>query len=104
MRAELAAEAADAVFEELGTAAIYSPPSGPSLACIVRELGGDDLVEIESVRVRRDVRLFKVRASDVPVLASGGRFTIGAAAFKIIADPRQEDPERLVWTCEVAPA
>ena len=97
--------AVDAIFSVHGCDASYQPPSGPELPDIrvIRRVG-DQMAGIESLRIIREARLIDVRASEVAAPVKGGVFVVGGQSLKITADPRREDPDRLVWTCEVTPA
>lgn len=106
MRSDLAARVADATFVHLGEAAVYTPPGGgDGVACSVRTLGGDEIGEVDGgSRIRREARALKVRAAEVTP-AEGGTFALEAGgSYQVYAAPRREDPERLVWTCQVVPA
>lgn len=95
----------DSVFAHDGKAAVYAPPTGPSIACLVlldsedREVGGfggrpvtrGDVIEVRSSEVGSPVK-----GATFTMTATGGVLTIQDA-------PRHhEDPERLVWTMTVS--
>lgn len=94
----LAQRALDSAFATFGAAATYSPPSGPSVSCTIIVNAADDVAQLGQsgfVSARREVEARLTEASPV----KGGTFTLGAQTLKIVAAPRRDDPERLVWTC-----
>jgi hypothetical protein len=100
MRADIASEAVDAAFEEFGSSAAYTPPSGPAVDGIAIIRGRPDAeASLGDSRLRVDSVVIEVRASDASP-AKGGSFAIDGEDFTIIAAPRRSDPERLIWRCE----
>ena len=90
-----------AAFATFGREATYTAPGGEPVACRIILKGGDVIAPVESLRVRRDVRLIDVLASEVSP-AEGGVFAVAGESWRIIAAPRAEDLGRKVWTCEIA--
>lgn len=100
MRAEIASEAVDAAFEELGSTAAYIPPSGPAVADILVIRGRPDAeASLGDSRIRVDSVVIEVRTSQASP-AKDGSFTVDDEDFVIIATPRRNDSERLIWRCE----
>jgi hypothetical protein len=100
VRAEIASEAVDAAFEEFGSAAVYTPPSGPAVDGITIIRGRPDAeASLGDSRVRVDSVVIEVRASEASP-ARDGTFAIDEETFTVIAAPKRNDPERLIWRCE----
>jgi len=87
------------VFTLFGRAAAYTPPGGAPAPCIVLQDRADDMPTLGAEPFVAFQNVIEVRAADVNAPEKGGEFAIGAARFKIMAAPRRQDPDRLVWTC-----
>lgn len=106
MRASIAAEAVDASFEELGTAALYvAPGGGPGIDCLVIRSRPDAIVSPHMTPIVDASDAIDVRASDIAAPAEGGVFTLFGlagevtATLTIAARPVAADAERLIWRC-----
>jgi hypothetical protein len=53
-------------------------------------------------RVAFDAVVLEVRVAELPAVARGDVFQIGAARFTVQGEPRR-DAERLIWTVEARP-
>jgi hypothetical protein len=98
--------AVDASFAVWGKAATYVPPGGgaPVSCIVIRNIRDREMTGFNGRPIMQGT-VIEVRKSEVEAPARGGVFTFadGGAAFAIISDPQAQDPERLVWTCTVAP-
>lgn len=95
----LAAEALSSAFATLGKDASYAPPVGVSVACRIIQNKADDQMTIGETALLAAQDVIEVRASEVASPAKGGRFSVSAQSFIIVAAPRREDSLGLVWTC-----
>jgi hypothetical protein len=87
------------VFMMFGRAAAYTPPGGSPSACIVVVDRADDRPELGGATFVAAQNVIEVRKSEIAAPVKGGQFAIAAETFKIVAAPRCDDPERIVWTC-----
>jgi hypothetical protein len=98
--------AVDASFAVWGKAATYVPPGGgvPTPCTVIRNVRDREMTGFSGRPIMRGT-IIEVRKSEVGAPARGGVFTFAedGTAFAIISDPEAQDPERLVWTCTVAP-
>ncbi|WP_193183264.1 hypothetical protein [Nisaea sediminum] len=87
------------ILRRLGEAAIYTPPSGPAVACHVKRVGGARSVQIGQVTVTVfDLGIHVLRDALTPV--SGGQISIGSQTWTIGAvEPLEKDPLGLLWNC-----
>lgn len=100
---DLPSLAVSASFTLWGKPAIYTPPSGATVACTVlvdfrqakqpTEFGSKPPVEGWVVSVRQ---------SELAAPLPGGRFAVGDKNYAIVGKPTFEDPQQLVWICSVA--
>jgi hypothetical protein len=112
MNPDIAAEAVDAAFEELGIpGCTYTPPSGAVVSGIALMLmRPDDEASLGDARVVVGTVRIDVRTSEVAAPAKGGTFTISTAAdapaslsgkaWRVIAKPQHKDAAQLIWQCE----
>lgn len=107
MRAEIAAEAVDAAFEELGSPANYTPPGGPASSCLVMRTRPDAIMSPAMTPIVEASDAIDVRAKEVAQPVEGGTFQLlddeGAVTATLIvaARPVTADAERLIWRCPV---
>ena len=98
--------AVDATFAVWGKAATYVPPGGgvPTPCTVIRNARDREMTGFNGRPIMTGT-VIEVRKSEVGAPARGGVFTFAdnGAAFAIISDPQAQVPERLVWTCTVAP-
>jgi hypothetical protein len=99
--------AVDATFAVWGKAATYVPPGGigvPTPCTVIRNVRDREMTGFNGRPIMRGT-IIEVRKSEVGTPARGGAFTFAddGASFTIISDPQAQDPDRLVWTCTVAP-
>jgi hypothetical protein len=100
--AEIGAEAVDATFQTWGVAALYTPPGGGSgIVCIVIQDRRDRSFDLDGAKPVGEGRVVEVRASEVSDPKDGGQFAVGTKTYKIAGKPETEDPERLVFVCNV---
>ncbi|MFD1330715.1 hypothetical protein ACFQ4O_01740 [Methylopila musalis] len=105
MRADLADMAVASAFDALGAAATYrAPGAADALPCRVILKSGDQEIEPGAARLNVGSGMLDVRLSEVARPVRGGLFTLGADIWRVMGDPRREDPLRRVWTCPVQPA
>lgn len=106
MRADIAAQAVDAAFEELGEPGDYLPPSAgvPVFGALLMLSQPDAESGIGEMRARVASARIDVRSSEVANPLKDGRFIIGGINYKIISAPQRTDAARLIWSCEVAEA
>jgi hypothetical protein len=98
--------AVDASFAVWGKAATYVPPGGgvPTPCTVIRNVRDREMTGLSGRPIMQGT-VIEVRKAEIGAPARGGVFTFAddGAAFAIISDPQAQDPERLVWTCTVAP-
>lgn len=90
------------VFRALGRAALYRPPQGPDLACMVRIDMSDRSVGTNFGELVVKGGYLTVRASEVSAPTKGGAFVIGNMLHTITEDPQQPDADRLLWSMRVS--
>lgn len=89
--------------DEFGVAATYTPPiGGGSTACVVLFSRADREVSFGESRPIVEGATIAV-AADLVTPVKGGTFTIAGTAHKVISDPENDDADRAVWRCTVAP-
>lgn len=99
----------DATFREHGVPANYLPVVGVSVPCTVIISDEDRVAQFGGAsRPFAEGGGFEIRQSEVAEPVNGASIAllddIGGAVIsthKIIADPRTDDPFRLVWLCTV---
>ena len=98
------ADAIDDLFADpnLAVDAVYTPPGGDDVPCRIMLRRPDETVEFGGSKLVVGSVLIEVRASEVSAPAKGGTFTVGDTTYAISAVPRQPDPDRMIWRCEVA--
>lgn len=99
----LAAKALTSAFARFGQAATYTPPVGAAVLCRVVENKADDQSVIGDVALVGAQRVVEVRASEIPNPQRTGKFRIGSFDYVIVAQPRKDDPDGLVWSCLCRP-
>jgi hypothetical protein len=101
---DIAPRTVDRVFARFGHAASYAPPvAGAAVSCTVILNRPDEVATLDNIPIIAEQRLVEVRKSEVASPAKGGVFTIDAAQMQIVAAPRANDPEGLVWSLICAP-
>ena len=91
--------AVDAVFQQFGTLATYTPASGPQRLLRVIAKRPDTEVRFEDTRLIASTALFEVRCSELPAFRPNELITLDGVDYAIQA-ARRLDPDRLVWTLE----
>ena len=93
---------ADAViFSAFGVAADYKPAGftgAPTVVTIIRDQASGDASGF-GVPVRANGERVHVRIADIPALAKGDTFTIGATVLTVQGAP-QRDVQASMWTAE----
>lgn len=85
----------DAIWRQGGT--------GPGVAVRVIRRSPDEVLRFGDGRFVTATEVLLVRVADVPDLARGDTFTLGAEVLAVQAEPVR-DARRLIWTAEVAAA
>ena len=100
MSASAFAAANAAIFSAFGVAATYRAggTGTPTAITIVRDQGTTDATGF-GVAVRADGQRIHVRVSDLPNLAKGDTFTIGAELLTVQGEPAK-DAQASMWTAE----
>lgn len=104
MRSDIAAEAVDAAFADLGVTASYAPPAGEAASCRVITRQPDETVEFGVTKAVIASTIIEVRASEVAAPEKGGVFAVDGTSYRIIAKPKRKDSARLIWRCEAEEA
>jgi hypothetical protein len=99
----LAARALSSAFATFGQVAQYLPLVGSAVACRVIENRADEETMLRDTPVVTAQRVLEVRASEISRPEKGARFLVGAYHYVIVAQPRRDDPDGLVWTCPCRP-
>lgn len=87
------------VYATFGTPARYISPDLVTTACMVVIGGADEVVTLGNVQIVAGQTIIEVRASELTAPKKGGTFIADSREFRIVAAPKNEDPDRLVWTC-----
>ncbi|MGD9545037.1 MAG: hypothetical protein AB7F41_14635 [Methylocystis sp.] len=87
------------VYATFGTSARYVSPDFVTTACVIVIGGADDVASLGNVQIVAGQTIVEVRASELAAPKKGGTFRADNREFKIVAAPKNEDPDRLVWTC-----
>ena len=100
---EAIATAGAMTFDMWGVPATYRPQSGPELDCIIlqdsRAPKGPEEFTSKPVTTGWVIR---VRRSEVASPSLGGVFVVDGETYAVTGAPYHEDPDRVVWVCEVA--
>jgi ribosomal protein S8E len=99
----LAARALSSAFATFGQPAQYQPIVGSPVSCRVIESKADEETSLRQTSVLASQRIIEVRASEVARPENGAKFLVGAYYYVIVAQPKREDPDGLVWTCLCKP-
>jgi hypothetical protein len=97
------AGAVDATFAAFGTDATYTPAGGEPIPVRVIASRPDTIVGFGETRIHVETATFEVRESEVANPRPGDQLTIGGVTFVVQGEPERRDPDRLVWTLDVAP-
>ncbi|HRF08497.1 MAG TPA: hypothetical protein PL193_07625 [Xanthobacteraceae bacterium] len=98
--AAVALQPQHSIFGELA-AAYLAPGSGqvPVPCSLIISNPDEDLLELRESKVFRESIVGEVRESEVATPKKGSTFTLaGGKVLTIIDAPRQDDPDRLIWT------
>ena len=96
------AAAIDAVFATFGKAGQLLA-GGIGTPCTVIVSSPDQFAEFGHTKLFGRSNRLEIRVSEIPALAVGDTVTVDGATYRITADPRREDPDRMVWVCEAVP-
>lgn len=96
---EAFSSALEDVYATFGTPARYISPDLVTTACVIVIAGADDAASLGNVQIVAGQTIVEVRASEIAAPRKGGTFRADIHEFKIVAAPKNEDPDRLVWTC-----
>ncbi|MEI6558607.1 MAG: hypothetical protein WCO00_09380 [Rhodospirillaceae bacterium] len=97
----LAAAAIDAVFATLGKAGQILA-GGVATPCTVLVAAPDQFGEFGHTRLFAQSAQLEIRVSEIPAPAEGDTVTVEGISYRIATEPRREDPDRRVWTCDAA--
>jgi hypothetical protein len=87
------------VYATFGTPARYISPDLVTTPCVIVIAGADDVASLGNVQIVAGQTIIEVRSSEIVTPKKGGVFVVEAREFRIVAAPKNEDPDRLVWTC-----
>ncbi|WP_363346297.1 hypothetical protein [Methylocystis echinoides] len=99
----LAARALSSAFARFGKSAQYQPLAGVPVSCRVVERRDDEQSVLGDTPILAPQRVLEVRASEIARPEKGARFLVGSYHYVIVAQPRRDDPDGLVWTCLCRP-
>lgn len=98
----------DATFREHGVRANYIPPGDTAVPCTIIISDEDRQVQFGGTsRAFAEGGRFEVRSSEIASPAKSGAFALlddggnEISRHAITADPKTDDPFRLVWLCTV---
>ncbi|OSM07356.1 head-tail joining protein [Magnetofaba australis] len=92
--------AVDAVFQNFGVPATYTPVSGGTATAItVLAKRPDEVVGFGETRIAAEISLFEIRASDIADPQAGDVITLNGIDYTVQGTPSR-DAERLVWVVE----
>ena len=95
--------AVDATFAAFGTHAIYTPMGGEPVPVRVIARRPDTIVGFGETRIHAETATFELRASEVAKPCPDDQLTVAGDTFVIQGEPERRDPDRLVWSLDVAP-
>ena len=91
--------AVNAVFQQFGCLATYTPANGDRRVLRVIAKRPDTEVRFEDTRLIATTALFEVRTSELPTFRPNELITVDGVDYAIQA-ARRLDPDRLVWSLE----
>lgn len=88
---------------DLAVDGTFLPAAGGSVPVRVMWSRPDELEPFGQIGVTGTRRIAEIQASEVPAPLEGDSIQIpaGGSTYKIIADPRQTDADRLIWRLEL---
>ena len=95
------AAAIEAVFVAFGKAGQHLA-GRIATPCTVLVAAPDQFAEFGQTKLFCRSNHLEIRVSEIPALAGDDVVTVESISHRITAEPRLEDPDRMVWTCDAA--
>lgn len=88
---------------DVGVDGTFLPAAGGSVAVRVIWSRPDELEPFGQTGVTSSKRIAEIQASEVaaPLKGDSIQIPVGGSTYKILADPRQPDPDRRIWRLEL---
>jgi hypothetical protein len=102
MRADLAAEAIDALFDHLADTAVLTLPGGVGTTVELLADAQDALMDLGPAEVNAPSLTVQLRVADVVGTPQGARLDWNGSSW-VIHSAARRDPLRRLWSCQLRP-